>query len=485
MPAVIRYLLLAITFTIAVAWLIAPGLRAQQAEEAPAVTRVVPASAAQMQLSFAPLVKQTRPAVVNVFTKTVVTQRRSMFDELFGNDPFFNSPRARPRQRVENSLGSGVILRADGLVVTNAHVIRGATEIQVVTSDRREFDADVLFEDEESDLAFLQLRGDVPPLPVLELADSDALEVGDLVIAIGNPFGVGQTVTSGIISALERSSVSRSGTRFFIQTDAAINPGNSGGALVDMSGRLTGINTAIFSRSGGSNGIGFAIPSNLVTAFLRQVENGGRPVRPWIGLEGQTIDSDLALGLGLDRQGGIVVTDTFPGGPADLAALEAGDVILAVNGAEILDLASFDYRLRVSGMEAPLRLDVVRDGTPVELYVNATVPPEEPPREEALMRGDTPLGGAALWNISPAVAVELDLPGQTSGVVIADIRRNSPAARFGFRPGDVIVRINGERIGTTAQAQALLDSLADRFSRRRWSIDLRRGGRVTSFQFVY
>ena len=237
----------------------------------------VPKSVGQMQLSFAPMVKTTAPAVVNVYSKTLATQdsQQGLF-----NDPFFRQffgergNFRRPRQRAENSLGSGVIVDAAGLIVTNNHVIRGGTDIRVVLADKREFAAKLLLADERSDLAILKIDVGEEELAALPFGDSDNLEVGDLVLAIGNPFGVGQTVTSGIVSALARTQVGISDYQFFIQTDAAINPGNSGGALVNMAGELVGINTAIFSRSGGSIGIGFSIPSNMVKTVVQSAESG-------------------------------------------------------------------------------------------------------------------------------------------------------------------------------------------------------------------
>ena len=262
----------------------------------------VPSSRAEIQLSFAPLVKQVAPAVVNIYTHTVVTQQQPL-SPLF-NDPFFrqffgDDFFGKPVERDQNALGSGVLVRADGLVVTNVHVIKGAQEIKVVLSDGREFTAKPVTVDDQTDIALLKIDPAGAELPVLELADSDALEVGDLVLAIGNPFGVGQTVTSGIISALARTQRGINDYGFFIQTDAAINPGNSGGALVTLDGRLAGINTAIVTRTGGSVGIGFAIPANMVRTVIAAVDNGGQVVRPWIGATGQPVTAELAEGFGL------------------------------------------------------------------------------------------------------------------------------------------------------------------------------------------
>ncbi|MBD3625327.1 MAG: trypsin-like peptidase domain-containing protein, partial [Rhodobacteraceae bacterium] len=317
--------LLALVLTLA-----ANALNAQQ----------VPESRAEIALSFSPVAKQAIPAVVNIYATRVVQQRLSPF----AGDPFFErffQPRTAPR--LQNSLGSGVIVDPSGIVVSNHHVVGRATEIRVVLSDRREYAAEVLLTDEARDIAVLKVKADAP-LPALELADSDRAEVGDLVLAIGNPFGVGQTVTSGIVSAVARTQVGLSDLNFFIQTDAAINPGNSGGALITMDGKLVGVNTAIFSKTGGSHGIGFAVPSNMVRFVLAGVAKGGVLVRPWLGAWGQPVTSELAESLGRAKPGGVLVNRVYPGGPADQGGLKQGDVILAVNDRAVPDPDALRFR---------------------------------------------------------------------------------------------------------------------------------------------
>ncbi|MGB0627594.1 MAG: trypsin-like peptidase domain-containing protein, partial [Alphaproteobacteria bacterium] len=291
-----------------------------------AAQRAVPDDREQVMLSFAPLVRAASPAVVNVFTRKAV-RSRGPASPLF-NDPFFRrffgdslGP-AQPRQRFENSLGSGVIVRPDGLIVTNFHVIEGADSITVVLSDRRELEATILREDERTDLAILKIDAGDEVLPHIALSDSDELEVGDLVLAIGNPFGVGKTVTSGIVSGLARTQVGISDFNFFIQTDAAINPGNSGGALLRMDGTLAGINTAIFSRSGGSQGIGFAIPSNMVRTVIDGAAAGKALRRAWLGAAFDTVTADIAEAIGLARPEGVILSEIHPRGPAARAGLE-------------------------------------------------------------------------------------------------------------------------------------------------------------------
>ncbi len=290
----------------------------------------VPTSRFQMQLSFAPLVKKTAPAVVNVYTSKVVRERKL---SPFGNDPFFNKFFGKDqffggRRKKQNSLGSGVIVEAGGFIVTNNHVIKGVNDYRVVLHDKREFKATLLLQDPKTDLAILKIDPKGEKLPTLQLGDSDKVEVGDLVLAIGNPFGVGQTVTSGIVSALARSRVGVSSYQFFIQTDAAINPGNSGGALIDMKGQLVGINTAIYTRSGGSNGIGFAIPVNMVKSVIRSSKEGGKIIRPWVGAKLQEVTQDIATSVGLERPRGAMISKVHSKSPLAISGLKRGDIIV-------------------------------------------------------------------------------------------------------------------------------------------------------------
>lgn len=333
---------------------------------APIQAQQVPKTQAEITLSFSPVVKRTAPAVVNVFTRKTI-QRQTPF----AGDPFFERffrefGGLGSGRKMQNSLGSGVILTSDGYVVTNNHVVGGADEIRVVLNNKDEYDADLVFADQQSDLAILRLRG-ASNLPVLDLRDSETLEVGDLVLAIGNPFGVGQTVTSGIISALARSS--GRGRRgqvggYFIQTDAPVNPGNSGGALVDMSGRLVGVNTAILSRSGGSNGIGFAIPANLVRQALDLALSGERTLqRPWLGIIGQNVTSDLAEGLGLSSPNGVVIADMHPLSPLRDAGMKSGDVIITFEGQSVTSLEELAFRMATMGTGGTAKFDYIRRGS--------------------------------------------------------------------------------------------------------------------------
>jgi Do/DeqQ family serine protease len=437
--------------------------------------RTVPGSTTEMQLSFAPVVKRTAPAVVNVYAQRVaVSQGNRFFDDpffrrFFGDDGSFG----RPRERVQNSLGSGVIVDPAGLIVTNNHVIANGTDIKVVLADRREFEARVLLADERTDLAVLKI--DVPDeeLPALTLGDSDGLEVGDLVLAIGNPFGVGQTVTSGIVSALARTKVGVSDYQFFIQTDAAINPGNSGGALVSMNGELIGINTAIFSRSGGSIGIGFAIPTNMVKTVVATAESGSAAIkRPWLGAELQDVTSDIATSLGMARPEGALVVSLHPKSPLAASGLQRGDVILAIEGKPIESAQELGYRVATTAIGAATIVEYQRKGERRETKVIMVAAPETVEREDTLLEGRNPLAGAVAANLSPAVADELGLPATTQGVAITKLEGSGPARRF-FKRGDIVLEVNGVAIENVEALLAVLQSDA-----RLWRIAIDRGGRV-------
>jgi serine protease Do len=444
---------------------------------AAAQTRVAPESRQEIQLSFAPVVKKTAPAVVNVFSRRTVRTAASPFL----SDPFFrrffggNSPFAVPTERVQRSLGSGVIVAPDGTIVTNHHVIKDADQITVVLADRREFAAKVLRSDERTDLAILKIDTGGERLPYLELRDSDELQVGDLVLAIGDPFGVGQTVTSGIVSALARTGVGVSDFRFFIQTDAAINPGNSGGALVSLDGKLVGINTAIYSRSGGSIGIGFAIPSVMVKAVLASLGTNGRIVRPWLGASGQPVTAEIAASLGLKRPMGVVINTIAPGGPAATAGLRVGDVIESIDGHEVEDPEALRFRIATLPVGSTARLAVFRRGARRSMDVVLTAPPENPPRDETRLAGDQPLAGASVGNLSPALAEDLGIDTTARGVIILDVVRGTPAGRLGFAAGDIVVDVNAQAVTGVAQLRALLAT-----PKRQWQVAIRRRGKLLS-----
>jgi Do/DeqQ family serine protease len=442
-----------------------------------AQTRAVPESRPQVQLSFAPVAKIAAPAVVNVYGARVERTRRNAAAEEFFRRFFGDGAGAAPRERVQRSLGSGVIVDASGLVVTNHHVIENMTEVRVALTDKREYEAEIVLRDPRADLAVLRLKG-AGPFPQLPIGDSDSLEVGDLVLAIGNPFGVGQTVTQGIVSALARTHIGAADYGFFIQTDAAINPGNSGGALVDMTGRLVGINTAIFSQSGGNVGIGFAIPGSMVRAVVESAKSGNRIVRrPWLGASLQAVSQDIADGMKLDRPQGALVASVRERGPAHDAGLRRGDVILEVDGRAVDDPESFGYRFALKGISGETPVTVLRDGKRLTLTMRLMAPPELPPRDPVKVRTRTPLGGAALINASPAAAEELQVDA-SEGVIITEIDEGSPAQLVGFQKGDVVLAINGEKIGTTRDLDRIM-----RGGGQVWQFTINRGGQVLTTVF--
>ncbi|WP_156639877.1 Do family serine endopeptidase [Bosea sp. PAMC 26642] len=441
--------------------------------------RQVPETRQQMSLSFAPVVRQSAGAVVNVYGARVEKAPRNPFMD----DPFFrrffgDGGFGVPQDRVQRSLGSGVVVDANGLVVTNNHVIEGMSEVKVAFADKREVEATILLRDPRTDLAVLKLKG-VKDLAVIELADSDKVEIGDIVLAIGNPFGVGQTVTQGIVSALARTQVGVGDAQSFIQTDASINPGNSGGALVDMQGRVVGINTAIFSRSGGSVGIGFAIPSAMVRVVLESAKAGATTVRrPWFGARLQALTADVADGLGLDRPAGSVVASLVEKGPAAEGGLQRSDVITAVDGFAVDDPEGFGYRFATRPLGGVASLSVLRGGRRLVVPVKLVPAPELRPREPVTLTGRMPLTGLTVVNLSPAVAEELAIDAGTEGVVVSEIEEGSPAARVGFKKGDILQALNGERLANSREVETAVKE-----RRRAWEVTISRGGQTITSVF--
>ncbi|MDF1715102.1 MAG: trypsin-like peptidase domain-containing protein [Antarcticimicrobium sp.] len=457
--------------------MIALGLALATAPMGPvrAETRV-PQSQAEISLGFAPVVKRAAPAVVNIYAR-IVTQVQ---DSPFAGDPFFADlfrGFGTPRPRVQNSLGSGVILAADGIVVSNYHVVGQATDIRVVTSDRQEYEAHVVLSDKEADLAILQLDG-ASGLPYLPLRDSDHVEVGELVLAIGNPFGVGQTVSSGIVSGLARSGAATGNARgYFIQTDAPINPGNSGGALIDVNGAVIGINSRILSRSGGSNGIGFAIPANLVAQFVKQAEDGNTVFeRPWAGMAGQPVDSDLAQSLGMSLPEGIVISDLHPESPFRKAGFEVGDVITDVDGQPVNSPPEMVFRMTVRGIGARAQVTRARDGRTEEIAVEMIAAPDDPPAEAVTLDEKTVVPGLSVARANPAVIARLGLPLSSEGVVVTD--PGPYGARAGLKQGDVIAAINDAAIARPRDVRRALSDPG------RWlKMDLLRRGQRLRLRF--
>jgi Do/DeqQ family serine protease len=443
---------------------------------APAQERRVPAQG-ELRLSYAPVVQRVAPAVVNVYAAKVIQNRNPLFDDpIFRR--FFGGAPGGGREQVQRSLGSGVLVDASGLVVTNVHVIEGADDIKVSLADKREFEATVVLKDPRSDLAVLRIKDAKERFPFLEFANSDALQVGDVVLAIGNPFGVGQTVTHGIVSALARTQVGITDYQFFIQTDAPINPGNSGGALVDMAGQLVGINTAIFSRSGGSQGIGFAIPANMVRVVVASAKNGGKAVkRPWLGAKLQAVTPDIADSLGLKRPAGALIANVVPDSPAARAGLKAGDLIVSVDGQEVDDPNAFDYRFATQPLGGTAQLGIQRGGRDSTISIALQTAPDTP-RDEITIQSRSPFFGAKVANLSPALADELQVQNADKGVVIVDVDTGSYASNLGFMRGDVIQEVNGETIANTKELARL-----SKAQNRTWRIVILRGGQKISAVF--
>jgi Do/DeqQ family serine protease len=456
-----------------------PADRSNAQPPAPAPTPEVPLAAPNrapptnfttMKMSFAPIVKRAAPAVVNVYSTRTVRTQVDPFWALFGGADV-------PRDRVEGSLGSGVIVRTDGVVVTNHHVIAGGQQLRIVLADRREFPARVLLDDPRSDLAVLKIDVGVEHLPVLPIETRDDVQVGDLVLAIGDPFGVGQTVTNGIISGLARTEVGASDSGFYIQTDAAINPGNSGGPLVDMDGNLIGLNTFIVSRSGSSSGVGFAIPAALVRRVVETAVGGGHSVqRPWLGVRGQAVTADSAKALGLDRPEGVLITEVFPGAAGARAGLGVGDQILAVDGQPVNDQAALNYLIATHRAGDAVTLTLRRHGQIRSVVVRVEATPATPVRDERRVAGRNPMQGATVVNLSPAVADEYGLDPFLKGVLITSPGQGI-AARAGFQPGDIIRGVNGATINTVADLVAALNSGDG------WRVTLQRGDQQITAQF--
>src|SRR5712672_442869 len=454
------------------------GALAGTAHPAAAQDRRVPASPAELRLSYAPIVQRVQPAVVNVYAAKMVQNHNPFMDDpIFRR--FFGLPGGQQEQ-LQRSLGSGVMVDPSGLVVTNNHVIEGADQVKVSLSDKREFEAEIVLKDSRTDLAVLRLKDSHERFPTLDFANSDELLVGDVVLAIGNPFAVGDGLPHAkriadrkhdVISALARTQVGITDYQFFIQTDAAINPGNSGGALVDMTGRLAGVNTAIFSRSGGSQGIGFAIPANMVRVVVASAKSGGKAVkRPWLGARLQAVTPEIAETLGLRLPSGALVANVVANSPAARAGLKSSDLIVAIDGQAVDDPNAFDYRFATRPLGGASQIDVQRAGKTVKLAVPLETAPDTG-RNEIVLTTRSPFQGAKVANISPAVADELHLDADTEGVVVTDLGDDTTAAGVGFHKGDIILAANNQKIAKTSDLEK-----ATRESARLWRITVVRGG---------
>jgi Do/DeqQ family serine protease len=450
---------------------------AASAPDASAQDRRVPNSLTEVRLSYAQVVQRVAPAVVNVYAaKTVVNRNPLLEDPIFRR--FFGMPgMGGPGEQVQRSLGSGVIVDPSGLVVTNNHVIEGADQVKLSLADKREFEAEIVLKDARSDLAVLRIKDQGEKFAALEFSDSDALLVGDLVLAIGNPFGVGQTVTHGIVSAVARTQVGITDYQFFIQTDAAINPGNSGGALVDLTGKLVGINTAIFSRSGGSQGIGFAIPANMVRVVVASARGGSSMVkRPWLGARLQAVTPEIGESLGLKRPAGALVAAVTPQSPAARGGLKTGDLIVSIDGLVIDDHNAFDYRFATKPLGGSAKVGILRSGRETTVVLALEAAPDAP-HDEIVIDAPSPFQGVKVSNLSPALADQLRMDPAAQGVVIVDVANGSPAQRLGFQKGDLVISVNNASI---AKTRDLNRAAAQR--NRVWRITILRGGQQMSVE---
>lgn len=438
----------------------------------------VPPSSQRLTYSFAPIVEEASPAVVNIYAQRIIRPRAplllpssSALWRLFRDSLLFGYG----RERIENSLGSGVIVKPQGIVVTNHHVVDAAEGIAIALADGRVFEAQILLSDKRTDIAVLRVETGGESLPFVEFGDSDRVKVGDLILAIGNPFGLGQTVTSGIISALARTSVGITDLRFFIQTDAAINPGNSGGPQIAMDGKLVGINTAIFSASTGAQGLGFAIPSNMVRMIVETAVQNKPLMRPWTGISGRSIPPQFAALLGLARARGVLVTNVYKGSPAERAGVMTGDVVLSVDDFPVDDPQALRYRIATRIAGGSVRLTVMRRGSPFQLSVALEPPPDEPKANETWLSNISPLSGAKIASLSPALAEDLGLDSGIAGVVVLDVNPGSSADRLGLNAGDIIRAVDGRSISTVEE---LVRFKTTAF--RRWTLTLTRSGQDIS-----
>ncbi len=447
----------AIRFLLVLALVAATPGRSGAAVDAP------PHPQASQSFTFAPLIEKAAPAVVNIYAAKIVRSRSptqlldgSAFWRLFQDTFLFGYG----RDRIENSLGSGVIVDPRGIVVTNHHVVDAAEGILVALADGRTFRAKLLLSDPRSDVAVLETETPAAGLPFLEFGDSDLLKVGDLVLAIGNPFGLGQTVTSGVISALARTSVGVGDLRFFIQTDAAINPGNSGGAQISLDGRLVGINTAIYSAAAGAQGLGFAVPSNMVKIIVESAARRQPLVRPWIGVSARPVPPSIAALAGIPPGQGVWVAEIYGASPAARAGLMSGDIILSVDGFRVDEPQALRYRVATRSVGGKTRLRIVRNRTQAEIAVSLTAPPLEPVADETWLSGLSPLAGAKVASLSPALAEDIGLDSGVSGVAVLEVSPGSTADRLGVRAGDIIRALDGRAIRTV---QELRDTRASAF----------------------
>ncbi len=432
----------------------------------PATLKLAEVNEAPSKTTFAPIVKAVLPSVVNISSSRVVKtagmeqlQMDPMFRQFFGDEGGgrFNAP----KDRREKSLGSGVIVSPEGYILTNNHVVDGATDVRVTLSDKRELQARIVGTDPKTDVAVVKIEAD--NLKPLTIGDSSQVEVGDVAIAIGDPFGVGQTVTKGIISAKGRGGLGIEDYEDFLQTDAPINPGNSGGALVNDRGELIGINTAIISHgSGGSQGIGFAVPANLARQVMDQILKNGKVVRAYLGILPQDVTPSMAKAFGTKEARGVVVGDVSVSSPAQESGIQRGDILLEVNGKPVSDSNQLRMNISMMAPGSSVKLKVLRNGSERDFSVKlAEMPTETAKLNSQEEGGSQALDGLEVSNLNPQIAQELNLPANTTGVVVSDVDPSSKMADSGLRRGDVIQEVNHHAVKNTSEFQSAIRKAGD------------------------
>lgn len=416
-------------------------------------------AAANLPFTYAPILKQPTSAVVNISSEKKVKTQNNMAP--FMQDPFFRRffgdqfGQAVPREQIEKSLGSGVIVSPDGYIITNNHVVDGADQIKVYLSDKREMKAKLIGADAWTDIAVLKI--DAQNLPAITMANSAKVQVGDIVFAIGDPFGVGQTVTMGIVSATGRGNLGIEHYEDFIQTDAAINPGNSGGALINAHGDLIGINTAILSNGAeGNQGIGFAIPIDMARHVMDQILKNGRVIRGWLGVSIQPVNQTIAKAFGLGESTGALVGDVVPNSPASKSGLKKGDIILDVNGHKITSSRALQLMIAQMPPEAKITMNIFRNGKEQNLTAVLGEQPGSKKGESVNADHTKLLSGLSVDNLTPDIASQLGLPGNTTGVVIVNVASGTPAAEAGLQRGDVIQEVNRKPVNSVEQFKETL-----------------------------
>ncbi len=407
----------------------------------------VPKQMEETSRAFSEIVRAVSPAVVNISSTKVIKKQPTPFDEFF--DFLYPFPDGRGKRWKEQSLGSGVIVSPDGYIVTNNHVVEQADEIKVILIDKKSFKAKIVGSDPKTDIAIIKI--DAKGLPVLPWGDSERLQVGEFVLAIGNPFGLSHTVTMGIISAVGRADVGITDYENFIQTDAAINPGNSGGPLVNIKGELIGINTAIFSKTGGYQGIGFTVPTNMVRIVMDQLIKQGKVTRGWLGITIQELTPEIAQKFGLKQSEGALVSDVAKGSPAHRAGMARGDIILEFNGKKVRDVATLRNMVAQSKVGSQVEIKVLRRDREITLKANIMELPTEmgdvvPSSSNSMDMSDSALSGITVMDINAAVAKQLGIDRDEKGVVIVKIEHGSSAEDAGLRKGDVVQEIDRQRI---------------------------------------